>query len=45
MLDLITQQIYVTPAGPTAPGPTNIAQFASLKAKLNSMLSNNVQLK
>ena len=45
MLDLITQQIYVTPAGPTSPGPTNIAQFASLKAKLNSILSNNVQLK
>jgi hypothetical protein len=45
MLDLITQQIYVTPAGPTSPGPTNIAQFASLKAKLNSILSNTVQLK
>jgi len=45
MLDLITQQIYVTPAGPTSPGPTNIAQFASLKSKLNSILSNNVQLK
>ena len=45
MLDLIIQQIYVTPAGPTAPGPTNIAQFASLKAKLNTILSNTVQLK
>jgi hypothetical protein len=45
MIDLIAQQIYVTPAGPTAPGPTNVAQFAALKAKLNSMLSNNVQLK
>ena len=45
MLDLITQQIYVTPSGPTAPGPTNIAQFASLKAKLNTILSNTVQLK
>lgn len=45
MLDLIAQQIYVTPAGPTAPGPTNIAQFSALKTKLNSMLSNNVQLK
>jgi hypothetical protein len=45
MIDLVAQQIYVTPAGPTAPGPTNVAQFASLKAKLNSMLSNNVQLK
>ena len=45
MLDLIVQQIYVTPAGPTSPGPTNIAQFSALKTKLNSMLSNNVQLK
>jgi len=45
MLDLISQQIYVTPAGPSAPGPTSVAQFASLKAKLNSMLSNTVQLK
>ena len=45
MLDLISQQIYITPAGPSAPGPTNIAQFTSLKAKLNSMLSANVKLK
>jgi len=45
MLNLISQQIYVTPAGPTSPGPTNVAQFAALKTKLNSMLSNNVQLK
>ncbi len=45
MLDLIAQQIYVTPAGPSAPGPTSVAQFASLKAKLSSMLSSTVQLK
>ena len=45
MLDLIAQQIYVTPAGPSAPGPTSVAQFASLKAKLNSMLSSTVQIK
>ena len=45
MLDLISQQIYVTPAGPSAPGPTSVAQFAALKAKLNSMLSANVKLK
>ena len=45
MLDLIAQQIYVTPAGPSAPGPTSVAQFGALKAKLNSMLSNTVQLK
>ena len=45
MLDLVAQQIYVTPAGPSAPGPTSVAQFASLKAKLNSMLSSTVQIK
>lgn len=45
MIDLITQQIYLTPAGPSSPGPTNIAQFTTLKTKLQSMLSNNVQLK
>jgi len=45
LIDLIAQQIYVTPSGPTSPGPTNIAQFTTLKSKLQSMLSNNVQLK
>ena len=44
-IDLVVQQIYVTPAGPSAPGPTSVAQFASLKAKLNTMLSQIVQLK
>lgn len=45
LIDLIAQQIYVTPAGPTSPGPTNIAQFQTLKSRLNTILSNNVQLK
>jgi hypothetical protein len=45
MLDLIAQQIYITPAGPSSPGPTNIAQFTTLKSKLNTLLSNHVQLK
>ena len=45
LIDLVVQQIYVTPAGPSAPGPTSVAQFASLKAKLNTMLSQIVQLK
>ena len=45
MIDLIAQQIYLTPAGPSSPGPTNVAQFTTLKSKLNTMLSNNVQLK
>lgn len=45
MIDLITQQIYLTPAGPSSPGPTNIAQFTTLKTKLQTMLSNHVQIK
>ena len=45
MIDLIAQQIYLTPAGPSSPGPTNVAQFTTLKSKLNTLLSNNVQLK
>ena len=45
MLDLVAQQIYVTPAGPSKPGPTSVNQFGSLKKKLNSMLSSTVQIK
>ena len=45
LIDLIAQQIYLTPSGPTAAGPTNVAEFSALKSKLNSILSNNVQLK
>ena len=45
MIDLIAQQIYLTPAGPSSPGPTNIAQFTTLKTKLQTMLSNHVQIK
>jgi hypothetical protein len=45
LIDLISQQIYLTPAGPTSAGPTNVSQFSTLKSKLNSLLSNNVQLK
>jgi hypothetical protein len=45
LIDLIAQQIYLTPSGPTSPGPTNIAQFTTLKSKLNTLLSNHVQLK
>ena len=45
LIDLISKQIYVTPAGPTSLGPTNVALFSTLKNKLESMLSSNVQLK
>lgn len=45
LIDLISQQIYLTPSGPSAAGPTNVSQLSTLKSKLNSLLSNNVQLK
>lgn len=39
ILDAIIKQQYLTPAGPSSVGPTNIATFNSIKTKLNSMLS------
>ena len=44
-MTIVAQQIFVTPAGATAPGPTNNPQINALHSKLNSMLSNHVQLK
>jgi len=44
-MTIVAQQIFVTPAGATSPGPTNNPQINSLHSKLNSMLSNHVQLK
>jgi hypothetical protein len=41
LLDAISQQIYLTPAGPSAPGPTNVAQFNTIKSKLQTILSAN----
>jgi hypothetical protein len=45
LMQIIAQQIYVTPAGPTSPGPTNNPLLNGLTAKLNDILSNDVQLK
>ena len=42
---IVAQQIFVTPAGPTAPGPTNNPQINALVTRLNDILSSNVQLK
>ena len=42
---IVAQQIFVTPAGPTAPGPTNNPQINALVTRLNDILSNHVQLK
>jgi hypothetical protein len=41
LIDTITQQVYLTPAGPSAPGPTNVAQFNAIKSKLQTILSAN----
>lgn len=39
MIDLIVQQVYKTPSGPTAIGPENKSEFSDLKARLTEMLS------
>jgi hypothetical protein len=39
LIDAITQQVYLTPSGPTAEGPTNLSQFGNIKSKLNNILS------
>ena len=44
-MTIVAQQIFVTPAGPSSPGPTNNPKINALVQRLDSMLSNNVQLK
>lgn len=39
LIDAINQQVYLTPSGPSATGPTNIATFNSIKSKLKNFLS------
>jgi hypothetical protein len=39
MIDLIVEQVYRTPAGPTAIGPENKVDFNDLKSRLSEMLS------
>lgn len=39
LIDAINNQVYQTPAGPTAPGPTNRSDFISIKSKLRQILS------
>jgi len=39
LIDEITKQVYATPVGPTATGPTNVAAFKAIKGKLNTLLS------
>lgn len=39
LIDLMTQQVYRTPSGPTAIGPENRAALNALKGRLSEMLS------
>ena len=39
LIDAITKQVYLTPAGPSATGPTNVASFNQIKSKLKTILS------
>ena len=39
LIDTIVAQQYLTPSGPTKIGPENVPKFASIKSKLNNMLS------
>ena len=39
LIDAINVQIFQTPCGPTAPGPTNKPTFNQIKSKLNTFLS------
>ena len=39
ILEEIVAQVYATPSGPTATGPTNAAKFNKIKAKLNDIKS------
>ena len=40
MIDLINQQSYLTPTGPSSVGPVNRPAFENLKVRLRQMLSN-----
>lgn len=39
LIDAITAQVFLTPSGPTASGPTNISDFGAIKGRLNDILS------
>jgi Ca2+-binding RTX toxin-like protein len=44
-MEIVGQQIMITPAGQTAPGATNKARLNTLIGKLNDSLSKTIQLK
>jgi hypothetical protein len=39
LIDAIAAQTFLTPSGPTAEGPVNVADFGSIKSRLNDILS------
>jgi hypothetical protein len=39
LIDAIAAQTFLTPSGPTADGPVNIADFGAIKSRLNDILS------
>ena len=39
LIDAITNQVFLTPSGPTKVGPENISDFGGIKSKLNNILS------
>jgi hypothetical protein len=39
LIDAISRQVFRTPSGPSAEGPNNISEFATIKSKLNNILS------
>ena len=39
LIDAITQQVFATPAGPTATGPLNVAQFKKIQGQLDKIKS------
>lgn len=39
LIDEIGNMVFLTPAGPSASGPTNVAKFGKIKSKLNTVLS------
>jgi len=44
-MELVGQQVFLTPSGNSAPGPTNSAKLNTLIERLGEILSENVQLK
>lgn len=44
LIDAIGAMQFLTPSGPSAPGPVNVADFGAIKSQLNAILSTTTQL-